>query len=482
MSPRASIFAKLTLAAMAAAAASVLAIAVFVFEVFEEAREHHAARLRSIGRLAIESMLVDPAPAELARLADELDIEIRYRDEGGEFATDPQMPAFSDLRRHKPRHKRFRRLWRDNDNHGDRDDDDDHDDDDDDDHERGEHSERRQGFWRANVRPAQRDGDENFYLLYRRGEGSAIVGVPHGDVWDRWPGLVAALGLALAAVWGAAYFCIRRLLAPLTDLRAGMEAVGAGEWREFKSERKDEIGALGRGFNRMQARLRKIIAARERFLIDASHELRSPIARLKLATEFIENGKTRARVADDLRELESLADGILQNAKARSKHSGIDPAPLDVAKWCEQARARRPQYERARLDLRFDSGALFARADGRALARALDNVWDNALKHASRARTTAARAGAFVEIAIEDDGPGAAAADLPRLFEPFFRADRSRARDSGGFGLGLAIADGVVKAHGGETRAENIDGGGLRVVLRLPAAEPPPAARDDSVK
>ena len=428
-------------------------------------------------------MLVDPAPAELARLADELDIEIRYRDEGGEFATDPQMPAFSDLRRHKPRHKRFRRLWRDHDNHGDRDDDDDHDDDDDDDHERGEHSERRQGFWRANVRPAQRDGDENFYLLYRRGGGSAIVGVPHGDVWDRWPGLVAALGLALAAVWGAAYFCIRRLLAPLTDLRAGMEAVGAGEWREFKSERKDEIGALGRGFNRMQARLRKIIAARERFLIDASHELRSPIARLKLAAEFIENDKTRARVADDLRELESLADGILQNAKARSKHSGIDPAPLDVAKWCEQARARAARNPSAPASICASIRGRFSRAPTAARWRARSTMCGTTRSNTPRARARRRRrAGAFVEIAIEDDGPGAAAADLPRLFEPFFRADRSRARDSGGFGLGLAIADGVVKAHGGETRAENIDGGGLRVVLRLPAAEPPPAARDDSVK
>jgi signal transduction histidine kinase len=263
----------------------------------------------------------------------------------------------------------------------------------------------------------------------------------------------------------------RSIARPLAQLGAAARALGAGRLSiRAPTDRRDEIGDLARSFNRMAEQIQQLRLAERELLGDVSHELRTPLARMRVVLDLASDADPARvqryvrEIATDLSELEQLIDDIIASSR-------LEP---ETPHWAE---ARPPLHRRAvtarelvdaaalRFGERWPSRTL-ARDDGRDdlvidgdpiwLRRALDNLVDNARKYSSddAAITVAVgeaelRGAPGVRIEVIDRGVGIAPEDRPRVFTPFFRADRSRTRATGGVGLGLALARRIVEAHGG---------------------------------
>jgi signal transduction histidine kinase len=243
----------------------------------------------------------------------------------------------------------------------------------------------------------------------------------------------------------------------------------------------NEIGELGAAFDEMAERLQRLVEGQRELLANVSHELRTPLARLQITLGLAGEADpaTVRRYLDeigiDVAELERLVEDLLTAARLETGYASVlRRERVEVAAALADA-ARR--FERAHpgrvlaLDVAERLPALDA--DPSLLGRAIDNLLDNAAKY-SEARASIAMAArpdqGGLELEIRDQGIGIEEADLPRLFTPFFRSDRSRSRGSGGVGLGLALTRRIVEAHGGTIAVESRAGEGTTVRLRLPAA------------
>ena len=284
--------------------------------------------------------------------------------------------------------------------------------------------------------------------------------------------LLLLLGL-LVAVVVAAYALLRRILRPLGWLRAAVARVGEGHLDvEVGRRTSDEFGELADAFDRMVGRVREMVRSRDRLLLDVSHELRSPLTRMKVALALAPDDAQRRRLEGYVAELEVMVADLLEQERLRAGR-GLRPGRHDlvaVVRGAVEASAHRPPG--LRLGAAPDQAWLQIDADR--VRTVLDNLVENASKYAladSRPVViTVAERGDVVEVRLEDDGPGIPEEDLPRLFEPFFRVDRSRSRRTGGYGLGLSLCKRIMEAHGGAIAVEPRTGRGTCVVLTFPAA------------
>jgi two-component system sensor histidine kinase CpxA len=238
--------------------------------------------------------------------------------------------------------------------------------------------------------------------------------------------------------------------------------------------RTDELGRLARSVSDMAARLSSLVTGQKRFLSDAAHELRSPLARMQVALDLMEQqvpGTACARVADlreDAREMQHITDALLALSHAELADASTGTQDLVLA----EAVARAVRLEAPQSDVRVDVAAgLTVRAAPEHVTRALRNVIRNAVFYAGDAgpiAISAVRNGTHVVVSIADQGPGVPEDQLDRLFTPFYRLDASRDRHSGGTGLGLAIVRAAVQASGGTVSCRNRDPHGLVVTMSLP--------------
>ncbi len=218
---------------------------------------------------------------------------------------------------------------------------------------------------------------------------------------------------------------------------------------------------------------------------NVAHELRTPLARIRVALDLAADGdaavarESLAEIGEDLAELEALVSDVLASARmdlAGNTTSGATPplhrATLDVASVVTQASERlQHRYPERRIEVEIGPDLPAVEGDAVLLRRALDNLLDNARKYSppdSEIRVKAARRGGDVTIEVIDRGEGIAEEDLDRLFTPFFRADRSRARATGGVGLGLALSKRIVEAHGGTLVAQSAPRAGTTMTIALP--------------
>ena len=297
---------------------------------------------------------------------------------------------------------------------------------------------------------------------------------------------VSAVILAFLAVGSIPL--ARQITSPLEKLTRTVERFGEGDLSARAGmARGDEVGDLARAFDAMAGRLERLVRAEKEFLANVSHELRTPLARVRVALEIAAEGddaKARAclrEIAADLTELERLVGDVLTAARLdlASGRAGSPATPLrretvTVEDLVEEIRARfASEHPGRRLDVRVGAGLPALSGDRPLLRRALDNLLDNACKYSDDDEpiVLAARAtDGGVEIEVRDRGIGIEPADQARLFTPFFRADRSRARDTGGVGLGLVLSRGIVEAHGGTMAVASRPGEGATFTIRLPAA------------
>jgi signal transduction histidine kinase len=297
------------------------------------------------------------------------------------------------------------------------------------------------------------------------------------------PTFLAAFVLMTVVAAGLTLWAVRRLTAPVRTLAAAAEALG----RDVNAPPLPEDGPLevaiaAAAFNTMAARIRRFVQDRTDLLTAIGHDLRTPITRLKLRAEFIEDDEQRGKVLADLEELEAMVSATL--AFGRDARTGEAVSALDMAELLrtllDEAGDARPE---AASRLAYEGPPHWTvRARPLALKRALTNLISNAVMYGGGARVrlvppvSAGAAGAMLTIEVEDDGPGIPPGELEQVFEPFHRGEPSRNRETGGVGLGLPIARNILRAHGGDVVLANrppggagAGSGGARATVTLPA-------------
>ncbi len=284
----------------------------------------------------------------------------------------------------------------------------------------------------------------------------------------------------------------------LRQMTGAAEAIARGQFETQVSDRRaDELGRLGTALNHMSARLREFFTGQKRFLGDIAHELCSPLARMEMALGILDqraDEKQHAYVADvreELRHMSELVNELLSFSKAGVGGKNVEMKPVPLAELTARVVAREGK-ERAGIVVDLP-GSLTVLAEPELLARALGNVIRNALRYAtpdhagdssysyrpalgSDGRPTgpitisAREDGAHIVLSVTDCGPGVPEASLHRLFDPFFRPESARTRETGGAGLGLAIVKSCIEACGGAVAVRNVQPNGLQVEFILPRA------------
>lgn len=260
------------------------------------------------------------------------------------------------------------------------------------------------------------------------------------------------------------YFMTRSITRPLSDLARAAETVGRGGRPVPLEERgAREVRDATRAFNSMQERLQRYLDSRTRVLAAMSHDLRTPLTRLRLRAESIEDATLRARFTADLDEMNGMVRGALGLFRDLNDDEVLEPVDVDALLLRLQAEIAETGGE----VLLHGSAGPPVLARPKALKRCLANLLNNAIKYGMRAQVTASDE-AGVTIRVRDEGPGIPEEFLEQVFEPFFRVESSRNRDTGGTGLGLCIARDVAQSHGGSVTLRNHPDGGLEATLVLP--------------
>lgn len=290
---------------------------------------------------------------------------------------------------------------------------------------------------------------------------------------------IVTLAIIMAA--GTALLLAKSFSSPIVRLQRATRSLAAGllETRVGQpfNKRKDEIGTLARDFDTMAERIQALITDKEVLLRDVSHELRSPLARIRVALALAQRKADEKAEADLLRieqeteRLDQLVGQILTLARLRSSSvEDFDDVDINaiVSEVIADARFEQPENH---ISLDADPVGTIAGNAGE-LSSAIENVLRNALLHTGESTDVVVRVkreAQDIVVTIEDNGPGVPEAELKHLFDPFYRADPSRDHKQSGYGLGLAIAARIIERHGGSVAAKNRSGGGLAVSFRLPA-------------
>lgn len=300
-------------------------------------------------------------------------------------------------------------------------------------------------------------------------------------------GVVLRLGIAALVSALVSYLIARYLAAPLVYLSRASRQLAGGDLSTRVglplTARKDEFGGLASDFDEMASRLQALQQANRRLLRDVSHELRSPLARLRVALEIARNREHLAvageldRIELESDRLEALVDEVLVLLRQSSETHPLKRERFDLCELLTDLRDM-ASYEipEGAGKIQLDAQApLTVHADRELIWRGLENLVRNAVLHSGgglvEITATLSGAGDEVEVHVCDSGPGVPAQHLVKLFEPFYRVEEARDRNSGGHGLGLAIAQAAIRRHGGSIEARNRPAGGLEMVVRLPVVQ-----------
>jgi len=283
---------------------------------------------------------------------------------------------------------------------------------------------------------------------------------------EGWPyRLLFSLAVLLVAVVGVSLVAVRWATRPLNMLADAADELGRNINRPPMQEKGPlEVARAARAFNTMQARLAGYIRERTRVLAAMSHDLKTPVTRLRLRSELLGDPQLKAKFTKDLDEMESMVGATLDFLRGLENREPVKP--VDIMALLESLQADMAEMGGwVRI-----AGSALKPYPGRpqALKRCLANVLENAVKYGKSARVIVDDDDTRLEIRIQDEGPGIPQAELKKVFEPFYRVENSRSRETGGTGLGLTIARGIVEAHGGQLSLRNREEGGLEVTLKLP--------------
>lgn len=279
-----------------------------------------------------------------------------------------------------------------------------------------------------------------------------------------YPFLLESAVLAVAIVL-MSFFAVRWVTRPLSTLARAADELGRDIHRPPLLERgPEEVKAAAAAFNTMQARLRDYIYERTRILTAVSHDLRTPITRLRLRAELLTDEALKAKLTRDLQDMENMTNAtlsFLRGFEDREERQSVDLMALLES------------LETDSIDMGYDvklqgsvSRPVMLRP--RALRRCLDNLVTNAVRYGQRAILEVEDIGTAVVIRVRDAGPGIPKQELEKVFEPYYRLEPARSQEGGGIGLGLSIARNISELHGGTLVLQNHPAGGLEAILSIP--------------
>jgi signal transduction histidine kinase len=262
------------------------------------------------------------------------------------------------------------------------------------------------------------------------------------------------------------FFAVRLVTRPLSVLAGAAEELGRNIERPPLPETGTvELARASRALNIMQDRLKRYVETRLKALGAMSHDLKTPITRMRLRAEMLEDAELKTRFVRDLDAMQQMVGSTLDYMRGLSD-SGEDVSAIDLDALISSLKQDAEEAGHTVTVAGESPGPVMGRAQ--ALKRCLQNLLDNALAYGRRADITVRGEGRSVNVAISDQGPGIPERDIERVFDPFYRVEGSRNRNSGGSGLGLSIARNIAQAHGGAVRLRNLPQGGLEATLVLP--------------
>lgn len=310
----------------------------------------------------------------------------------------------------------------------------------------------------------------------RHGSGSGAAAAPLPFIppaWQSGIGVVVLLVILFVAVAAGAFPVVRRLTRRLEALKQGVDQFGAGQLhRRVEVSGRDEVAAVATSFNVAAARIEALVRSHQSLLANASHELRSPLARMKMAVSLLDDAAPAQRdslkreINTNVAELDALIEEVLlasrlDEASPLEPHESHESVDL-LALLAEEA---------ARVNAALEGSALSVQGDERLLRRAVRNLLENAQRYGGaevRASLAPKPASRMLELRVCDRGPGVPLNMRERIFEPFFRLP-GHTEQAGGVGLGLSLVNQIAQRHGGSVRCEAREGGGSCFVMELPA-------------
>lgn len=327
--------------------------------------------------------------------------------------------------------------------------------------------------WRQNpdVRLAKYRG--RYLIEVDRKPGRFIFGLSQNlQIDSERNRLLVAMFILLTAILAGAFFAIRHILRPIKWLNTGVKEVSRGNLKHrVPLKKSDELRDLAAAFNEMTDRVRDMLHTKDQLLRDISHEMRTPLTRMKVALEFLPESQAKQSLQADIRDMEKMVTEILENARRHHKYANLKKQPANLAELLKQkatAFANRPPG----IEMVDFPAEILAEVDAEQIKTVFENVLTNAVKY-SRTDSKPIQVSykcreSHAVIRVTDFGIGIPPEELSHIFEPFYRVDKSRGKDTGGFGLGLSLCKAIMEAHEGKIEVQSSPQKGTTVSLFFP--------------
>ena len=285
-------------------------------------------------------------------------------------------------------------------------------------------------------------------------------------------GLLVIILALLTVILVAAFFAIRYILRPVKWLNTGVQEVSRGNLKHrVPLKKSDELRDLAAAFNDMTDRIRDMLHTKEQLLLDVSHELRTPLTRMKVALEFLEDSQAKQSIQADMQEMEKMVTEILETARMQHKYENLKKQPTNLVGLLKEVL---PEFENQPpgIELVEFPTEVMAAVDSEKIKTVFENVINNAVKYSQPdsgpIRIFYKSHKSYAVIRIVDQGIGIPQEELSHIFEPFYRVDKSRAKDTGGYGLGLSLCKTIMEAHDGKIEVQSRPEEGTTVSLFFP--------------
>ena len=284
--------------------------------------------------------------------------------------------------------------------------------------------------------------------------------------------LLAIMLVLLTVILAVAFFVIRYILRPVKWLNTGVQEVSRGNLKHrVPLKKSDELRDLAAAFNNMTERIRDMLHTKEQLLLDVSHELRTPLTRMKVALEFLEDSRAKQNLQADLEEMEEMVSEILETARRQHKYENLKKQPANLADLLKQTVAAF-ENQPPGIEMVDVTPQMKTEVDPEQVKTVFENVVNNAIKYSQPdsepIQISCQKQESFAVIRITDNGIGIPDAELAHIFEPFYRVDKSRSKDTGGYGLGLSLCKTIMEAHDGKIEVQSRPEQGTTVSLYFP--------------
>lgn len=265
------------------------------------------------------------------------------------------------------------------------------------------------------------------------------------------------------------YFSLRWIFGPIKELSEGVKRIGKGDFdNDIDVKRNDELGELARSINSMKSEISGMIKSKESLLVDVSHELRSPLTRLKLATEFLSDKNIREKMQDDIKEMEIMITELLETYRLNHEKRNAGFTKRDIVKLVRQITSR---LENGIVNFETEISEKLVNMNEVRMEIAVRNIIDNAVKYSDGkpvdVKIFEDNIGTLC-ISISDKGRGIEKEELENIFEPFYRIDKSRDKKIKGYGLGLSLVKRILNEHDSEITVKSIPGKGSEFIMKFP--------------